>query len=125
MAINVGEKRGIIPKEGENPKLYFHVTEENVNNVRRYDSKEPQDKEWLFTDAMHNDVIDNEGYNQAQVSFTDQDGDLKMDVGLMRAGRRTRKVKRSNQYKKRSTARRRRSSKRQSRRSRKVNTRRR
>ncbi len=31
MTINVGEKRGIIPKEGENPKkLYFIVTDANV-----------------------------------------------------------------------------------------------
>ena len=109
MDINVGEKRGIIPKEGENPKkLYFIVTDANVNNVRLYDQK--QDKEWLFTDAMTDDLIDKEGYREAEFSFTNQDGDLKMNVGLMRAGRRTRKVKRSNQYKKRSTARRRRRS---------------
>ncbi len=109
MTINVGEKRGIIPKEGENPKkLYFIVTDANVNNVRLYDQK--QDKEWLFTDAITDDVIDKEEYNQAQVSFNDQGGVLEMYVGLMRAGRRTRKVKRSNQYKKRPTARRRRRS---------------
>jgi hypothetical protein len=109
MEIKVGEKRGIIPKKNENPKLYFIVTQENVANVNRYDHK--QDKKWLFTDAMTDDVIEIEGYHEAEVTFTEQNGDLNMDVGLMRAGRRTRKVKRSNQYKKRSTARRRRSSK--------------
>jgi hypothetical protein len=60
---------------------------------------------------MTDDVIDKEGYHGAEVSFIDQDGDLKMDVGLMRAGRRTRKVKKSKTSKKRPTARRRRSSK--------------
>ena len=36
MDIRVGQKRGIIPKKGENPKLYFIVTDANVNNVRLY-----------------------------------------------------------------------------------------
>jgi hypothetical protein len=109
MGIRVGENRGIIPKKGNHPKLYFIVTEENVVNVNRYDLK--QDKEWLFTDAMTDDVIQNEGYHRAEVSFTNQDGYLNMDVGLMRAGRRSRKVKKSKTSKKRPTARRRRSSK--------------
>lgn len=109
MDIRVGEKRGIIPSKGNYPKVYFDVTEENVVNVNRYDQK--QDKKWLFTDAMTDDVIDNEGYHRAEVTFTEQNGDLNMDVGLMRAGRRTRKVKKSKTSKKRPTARRRRSSK--------------
>jgi hypothetical protein len=111
MDIRVGEKRGIIPSEGNNPKLYFDVTEENVDNVNRYDLKPSENKEWLFTDKITDDIIEREHYRSANVIFTEQTGDLNMEVGLMRAGRRSRKVKKSKTSKKRPTARRRRSSK--------------
>ena len=113
MVIQVGEKRGIIASKSDNPKLYFIVTDDNVNNVNTYDSKKPEYKEWLFTDVLTDDVIDTERYNEAEVSFTDPNGELQMDVSLMRngGGRRSRKVKKSKSSKKRPTARRRRSSK--------------
>ena len=113
MTITVGENRGIIPKGGENPKLYFIVTVENVENVNKYDTKDVKYKEWLFTDAMTNEVIQEQGYTAAILNFTNPNGELQMDVSLMRngGGRRSRKVKKSKSSKKRPTARRRRSSK--------------
>jgi|LauGreDrversion4_2_1035121.scaffolds.fasta_scaffold02040_14 hypothetical protein len=57
MNIQVGENRGIIPKEGGTLKLYFIVTNENIENVNKYDKKDTKVKEWLFTDAMTNEVI--------------------------------------------------------------------
>ena len=107
MTITVGENRGIIPKGGENPKLYFIVTVENVENVNKYDTKDVKYKEWLFTDAMTNEVIQDQEYTAAILNFTETDGDLKMDVDMMRngGGRRTRKVKRSKSSKKRPTRR--------------------
>lgn len=124
MTITVGENRGIIPKEGENPKLYFIVTGENVENVNKYDTKDVKYKEWLFTDAMTNEVIQEQGYTAAILNFTETDGDLKMDVSLMRngGGRRTRKVKRSKSSKKRPTRRGRSSNARKARKARKART---
>jgi hypothetical protein len=104
MAIEVGEKRGIIKSEGDS-KLYFIVTEANVENIRLYEQK--QDKEWLFTDVLTDDVIAKEQYKEAEVGFTSPNGVLQMNVSPMRngGGRRSRKVKKSKSFKKRPTRR--------------------
>ena len=136
MSISVGEKREIY-KGFTGERFCIDITAENVERSNQYDGQDQTDADWRFADLCSGVTL------PATISFTEDDGLLKIDVHpliadaeLLRvhaaelhddadelhgAGRRSRKVKKSKSSKKRPTARRRRSSKaRKSRKSRKA-----
>jgi hypothetical protein len=119
MSIAVGEKREIY-KTSTNDIFCIDITAENVERSNQYDRQEQTDADWRFGDLCSGVTL------PATISFTEDDGLLKIDVHpvvddeelvrvhaaqLHGSGRRSRKVKKSKSSKKRPTIRRRRSSK--------------